>query len=121
MPSESRFTQRLIKALRARLSSAVILKHSDSYTSGIPDFSITNFDSGPHAKVVWIEVKLLGPPSTMFRALQVEMLRRLGGYYLIWDVNAKKAYFFSATDISASQAEEPLTFKQLVEEIAEIF
>lgn len=122
MPSESQFTSKLLRALRARMPNAVVLKHSDSFSGGIPDFSITNFDSYiAENKTVWIEVKLLGPPSVIFKPLQVEMLRRLGGYYLIWDARAKRVYFFSAACTSTTQSKKELTFKQLVEVIAEMF
>lgn len=122
MPSESQFTSKLLKALRARMPNAVVLKHSDSFSGGIPDFSITSFDPYISEKrTAWIEVKLLGPPSVMFKPLQVEMLRRLGGAYIIWDVSVKRGYFFSAKDVGATRAEYPLTFRQLIEAIEVLF
>ena len=52
---ESKFTQKLLKALRShpRLHSAVIFKHNDRSTRGIPDFSISI-----GVRTLWFEVKV---------------------------------------------------------------
>ena len=52
---ESKFTQKLMKALRAhpQLHSAVIFKHNDRSTRGIPDFSISI-----GVRTLWFEVKV---------------------------------------------------------------
>jgi hypothetical protein len=87
--TESQFTQKLLKALRARLPQAVIIKFNDQRTSGIPDVVIVN-----EGRATWLEVKnfdqvkdifshhpLIGPsldiPLHKVPALQWETLRRL--------------------------------------------
>jgi len=52
---ESKFTQKLLKALRShpQLHSAVIFKHNDRSTRGIPDFSISI-----GVRTLWFEVKV---------------------------------------------------------------
>lgn len=68
--TESQFTQRLLRELRRRMPDAVIFKHNDRTTGGIPDFSIT-----VGGKTTWWEVKVY--PNKL-STLQMETLRRLG-------------------------------------------
>lgn len=73
MVTESQFTGRLLKELRLRLGpSAVILKHCDRYTSGVPDVSVTLNDH-----TLWLEIKVA--PYKLTR-LQTIMLKRMGGH-----------------------------------------
>ena len=74
--------------LRGNLLRAVILRHEDRSTYGIPDLSITM--SG-HTS--WWEVKLANPDCRSSGAQDLTM-RRLGNvgqaYYLIFEINKKK-------------------------------
>jgi len=53
--TESAFTSRLLKALRshAALRDAVIFKHADRFSAGVPDFSVT-----VGCRTTWWEVKV---------------------------------------------------------------
>ena len=54
--TESTLTQQLIKRVKMDLHGAVVLKHADRFTSGVPDLSITW-----HGKTSWWEVKYANP------------------------------------------------------------
>lgn len=77
---ESKFTSLLLKNLRElpELNGCIIWKHSNFYTAGIPDFSVTR-GTVTH----WVEVKMYPNYAT---ALQLDTLRRLarGGHGLIY-------------------------------------
>lgn len=56
--NEATLKRALVKALRKRLPSAVIFRHEDLFTAGIPDLSITSNRPGDiRTSVVWAEVK----------------------------------------------------------------
>lgn len=69
---ESEFTQRLLKALRAHpaMKDAVIFKHNDRSTRGIPDFSISI-----GMKTLWVEVKKHGNSPTKIQSYFISKLR----------------------------------------------
>lgn len=54
--NEAKLNQDLKKALKLAFPSAVVLKHNDRTTSGIPDLSITYLGS-----TTWLETKLADP------------------------------------------------------------
>ena len=120
MISESQFTQRLLRVLRQAMPEAAVWKHNDLHTAGYPDFSVTRFDVGPYSKTVWVEVKLVGDTGQMFKPLQVAMLEKVGGWYIVWNPQAKRGYLFRA-DEREQWSEAPLTFNELVEKIARFF
>lgn len=73
--TESQFQSKLRRALQARLPKAVIWKHNDRFTAGIPDLSVT---CGVHPKrTTWIELKVGCGKLTV---LQTLMLKRVEGY-----------------------------------------
>ena len=74
---ESQFTSKLIRVLRRAMPSAWICKHSNSYTAGVPDFSITFKDA-----TTWWEVKTTAP----LTKLQAATLERIGktAFILRW-------------------------------------
>lgn len=72
---ESKFTGELLKALRAMMPDAVVLKHTDLFTGGIPDFSVTI-----DRKTTWFEVKMNNNVPT---ELQEAVLLRLHRAYVI--------------------------------------
>lgn len=69
---EAEFTRKLLRALRSRdtLKDAVIFKHADRFSAGIPDFSVTL-----NERTTWWEVKV--KPNTMTK-LQSWFLAKLG-------------------------------------------
>ena len=93
--TEANFTLELLRELRRHLPNAVIFKHADGYTKGVPDFSITL-----RGLTAWFEVKLcLGTQLTMrnkaFEPAQWETLRRLNGYYVLWfDPPARAPFYY---------------------------
>ena len=118
---ESQWTQKLKKALEAALPGSVVLKHNDAITGGIPDLSITSFEAGPYARTTWIEVKLIGAPSVMFKPLQCEMLKRLGGWYCVWGPNVRRGWLFRADEREGWHTGQQYTFAELVERICRFF
>jgi hypothetical protein len=86
---ESQLTADLHKHLRNLEKSWEIIKHSDRFTSGIPDTSVNT----PLNRTVWMEVKefskhsqVLSLPSTWCdNLLQVEMLIRTNGIFYVYD------------------------------------
>lgn len=52
--TESQVVRRLVTRLKALLPGAVIFKHADSVTAGIPDVSVTC-----NGRAMWLEVKYL--------------------------------------------------------------
>lgn len=74
----------IIEAVQKRLPRAVILKHNDMTTAGIPDISVTSrYGMEPEKRTTWIEVKLLKEKETLstirqhFDKLQLTTLRLL--------------------------------------------
>lgn len=119
--TEAEFTSRkLLPALREAMPNAVCLKHCDLMSGGIPDLSVTRFDTGPYARTVWAEVKLTNRPGVMFKPLQVEMLKRLGGWYVVWNPRMRWAYLFRADELE-KWSDHPLTFEALIEKMARFF
>lgn len=54
MINERNITEKLMERLRADLRGAVVIKHADSFTAGVPDVSVSIVGS-----TNWIEVKYL--------------------------------------------------------------
>lgn len=97
MSEENAQTLKVVKALRQRLPGAVTFKHTDMYTMGVPDFSVTL-----RGLTTWYEAKYLDEkcvhhvvgsvpsvdkvavrPRLHVPAVQWETLRRLGRGYLV--------------------------------------
>lgn len=77
---EGAFTSKLLKKLRTHpiLKDAVIYKHSDYFTKGVPDFSIT---WQPAALTTWWEVKISPNTLTQIQKWYLDHLRPVA--YLI--------------------------------------
>jgi len=54
--TETQLKAKLTKTLRASLNNAVIFRHEDQFTSGVPDISVTW-----EGFTTWLEVKLAKP------------------------------------------------------------
>jgi hypothetical protein len=119
--TESQWTSQFLKKLRAALPEAVALKHNDIATGGIPDFSVTHFEGGPYARTTWVEVKIIGAPSVMFKPLQVEMLKRLGGWYLVYSPKLRRCWLFRADEREKWSEGSQMTVAETVERISRFF
>jgi len=90
--NEATVVRAIVDHLRERLPGAVVFKHNDRITAGIPDVSVTY-----GGRTTWLEVKLIGswndsPSSLMkkFDALQLATMLRLA------DARAGQAYYLVA-------------------------
>lgn len=70
---EAYLKKKLVAALEAEMAGAVVIRHEDQFTAGIPDLSVTWA-----LTTTWIEVKYDRPKArAKVSALQARMLRRL--------------------------------------------
>lgn len=74
----------LIDTLRKELAGAVVFKHADTMTAGIPDISVTW-----GGMTTWLEVKYQTGEAIGFRAAQDQMMIRLrligSAYYVLYE------------------------------------
>jgi hypothetical protein len=112
--NEADFTYRLTRELRQRLPDAVIIKLSDKFTAGLPDFFISL-----HKSVTFFEVKLTSNRE-IFRPIQLETLLRLErGAYILWDSYHHLGWAFWAKDHKLNY-EVVLTYQQLILRILQL-
>lgn len=69
MKDERAFTVKAMEAVRQRLRGAVVIKHADKATAGIPDFS-----ASWHGQTYWAEMKLLRPGKRLRHIVEVAQL-----------------------------------------------
>lgn len=121
---EGRWTAQFLKNLRQAMPDAEVIKFN-SYggmsEGGIPDFMVSRFDMGPYSRTVFCEVKLLPASGPLFKPLQYERLKKLGGWYLIWDTTKRTGRLFPAQEHSDWSMGERYTQKELIERIARFF
>lgn len=74
MKNETEYSGELVKALKSVMPNSVIFKHTDMYTSGIPDISATWLRC-----TSWIEVKVAvgGKIKSQKKRLQLETCKSL--------------------------------------------
>lgn len=86
---EGAFTSKLLKKLRTHpvLKDAIIYKHSDYFTKGIPDFSIT---FPPASLTTWWEVKMFHNQPTGLQQWYHDHLRPVS-YFIIAQPDGKMA------------------------------
>ncbi len=107
---EGKFNAKLIKALREKLGpESVVTKISDAYTAGIPDFFVSS-----EGKTSWFESKLT-TNKKLYEPLQLAILRKLRGSYVIWNPTEKQGFLLAAEQ-SGTEGEW-LDFNNLVEKI----
>ena len=112
--TEAQFSQRLRRELKAQLPDAMIFKHNDHHTGGIPDFSLTY-----ERKTTWVEVKLAGNRIEN-SPLQLETMRRLGrAAYVVWDAKSKLGDVFWVDHSFGQKCYFP--FAMLVETLVSVF
>lgn len=110
--TETQFTSKLVKELRRRLPGAMIFKHADGYSAGIPDISIS-FES----KTTWWEAKMI-TNKQIFEPLQLAILKKLYGNYIIWNPKIKSGYIISPFMAPIiKDLTNPYIFDNLVERI----
>ncbi len=85
--SESRETRDLVQELKRQRPEWVIQKHSDRFSKGVPDVSISH-----DRRTLWLERKRLKsnqhldkPCQWVNNLVQLETLVRLGGWYHVHD------------------------------------
>lgn len=85
MPPESDFTRNLLKEIRQHpdMRAAVVYKHNDFYTAGIPDFSISM-----GLKTTWWEVKV--EPNAPTKLQQIYLEKLSPGSYIITKMKDKR-------------------------------
>jgi hypothetical protein len=75
--TESKWTSQFVKSLRQH-PGFVVLKHSDRFTAGVPDISVTYRD-----RTLWLEVKK--NKQSRRPKVQQRILQMLNGYYIFAD------------------------------------
>lgn len=106
---EGAFTSKLLKKLREHPileKDAIIWKHNDFYTAGIPDFSIV---WPPAALTTWWEVKMSPKEPTNLQAFYLKKMRPIS--YLITAHPTGKQAWITPSEYG------PMTIEALVEEI----
>lgn len=102
--NESKFTQGLHAKLKEDLGpKCMVLKHSDRFTKGVPDSSV----SGEGNRTFWFEIKVLRkksqrcnkPKTWIDNKLQLYILQKLGGYYLVFDPKRHEILFEDAKQV----------------------
>ncbi len=87
--TEAKIVRKIVAHLRASLPGAVVFKHADLVTAGVPDISVTF-----RGKTVWLEVKLLTGCETRsslsrhFNRLQLATMRLLQKQCLVYYLTA---------------------------------
>lgn len=87
--NEATLTRSLVQKLRA-LPGAIVFKHSDGRTAGIPDLSVNYLK-----RTTWIEVKFANP-KIITRGIQSLTIARLERcaivYYVVYDKRENKIF-----------------------------
>jgi hypothetical protein len=82
--TEKDLKDQLVKHLRLRIPRAVVLRHEDKNTAGIPDITVTYM-----GHTVWLEVKFANP-YIVSRGLQNFTCRRLAAQGVCWYIIYKE-------------------------------
>jgi|SRR5208282_1013397 len=87
---EGEFSRKLLAALRKHpaLAKAVIWKHNDASTKGIPDFSISI-----GRITFWFEVKMEGNSCTKLQGYNLQRLRD-GGCLIVASANGHSSHLY---------------------------
>ena len=112
--TETQFTSKLVRAIRERLGpGAIVFKHADGYTAGIPDISISL-----GRNTLWLEAKLVGNPK-FFEPLQLAILEKLDGHYIFWNTKTRLGCRFLACQYNKEEVLSRccLSFNELVQNI----
>lgn len=110
MPSEKSLLANLLNSLRKEIPRAVIFKHADSWTVGMPDVSISfNY------KTTWIEAKL-GPKFSSTGIQDLTMLRlekeaHCAKYVVFLQEDKKQTYIVSPKNLTRWREEPDFVFE----------
>jgi hypothetical protein len=114
---EAAFTAKLLKALRTHpglIRDAVIWKHADPYSKGIPDFSISIGQ-----KTIWFEVKVWPNRPTKLQSYYLSRLKAGGKLIMALSSGGKVIIAFSSGRFVGFNGYWH-TFSGLVEEIVRL-
>lgn len=75
---EATFKGKFVGRIKSLYPSLVVFRHEDMFTAGIPDISLTR-----SIRTLWLEAKVT--PGEKVGGLQDVTLRRLGGYYIVFN------------------------------------
>jgi hypothetical protein len=104
--TEAELKDGLVKTLKKQLGNAVVLRHEDKNTAGIPDISVTYL-----GRTIWMEVKYAFP-YTEGRGLQLLTCLRLAEHGICWFVvykevrGERQTLLVKPSDIIAKRLEE---------------
>lgn len=121
---EGRWTTQFLKKLRRSMPDAEIIKLNSiggMSEGGLPDFFVNRFTIGPYSGTVFFEVKLLPASGPLFKPLQYQRLKKLGGWYLIWDTKDKRGWMFRADERESWHTGPKFTQSEIVDRIARFF
>lgn len=118
--TENDFNRKLVKELKKLYPPHVLVwKHCDMMTAGWPDISVSQ-----DGRSTFCEVKL-SDNRKIFEPLQYEILRKLHGWYLIWDVELRCGKLFRPDENPLSHLAlshiESYTFNKICERILRFF
>jgi hypothetical protein len=68
--TEASLKRGLVAAIKDAMPGAVVFRHEDKFTGGIPDLSVTW-----NGRTVWIEVKRAGEPVTALQRVTLARIR----------------------------------------------
>jgi len=97
--TEASLKSALVKALRLRYPNAVVLRHEDKITHGIPDISFTL-----NGRTSWWEGKFANPgfDTKGIQTLTMMRLAKQGrAYYIVWDKREDTTFFVLPNQIEA--------------------
>lgn len=101
--SETYISGKLKTAIVTMLPKAVVFKHSDYATVGIPDFSVTF-----NLRTIWLEVKSIGPDGKFIqRGLQHDTCLRLANISHCWYVVYSNAGHGKRTHLASPHSFDP--------------
>lgn len=97
--NESQLKAKMRTYLNKTYPAAVVYRHEDKFTAGIPDLSITQ-----NGQTIWIEVKIHN--AEIFSCvdfihkfpLQAREIQRLGGYFVVWTPKRHNPYSLIARE-----------------------
>lgn len=119
--SEAQFTTKLLKRVRELRPTAEVIKHANPFSSGIPDFSVSDsLDAcGTTTKTTWCEVKDIR--RKIFVPIQLHRLLKLRGWYLVFNPETKLSYLFPASERAEWTKLGNMTFEETARKIAVFF
>lgn len=89
--TEAKLTAKLKTALENGLAYAVVIKHCDAITAGVPDMSVTW-----NGRTTWLEIKRVVNGTLHSKGIQFLMLSRLAvvgsAFYIVFDEKLNRTF-----------------------------